>query len=45
MVGGKTTTSRYMAEVMADLIGERAGVTTECRTREMPLLPYHAYYV
>ena len=45
IVGGKTTTSRYMAEVMADLIGERAGVTTECRTREMPLLPYHAYYV
>lgn len=44
IVGGKTTTSRYMAEVMGNVIGEAAGITAECRTREVPLLPYHAYY-
>jgi glycerol-3-phosphate dehydrogenase len=45
IIGGKTTTSRHMAEVMGDLIGQSVGVTAGCRTRETALLSYHAYYV
>ena len=45
LIGGKTTTSRLMAEVMGDVINEATGITTPCRTREVPLLPYHAFYV
>ncbi|MGQ9515829.1 MAG: FAD-dependent oxidoreductase [Anaerolineae bacterium] len=45
IIGGKTTTSRLMAEVMGDVINEATGITAECRTREVPLLPYHAFYV
>ena len=44
LVGGKTTTSRHMAEVMGDLIGQRAGVDAPCRTRQTRLLGYHQYY-
>ncbi len=44
IVGGKTTTSRFMAEQMANFIGEAVGINVPCRTKEVILLPYHAYY-
>ncbi len=44
IVGGKTTTARFMAEQMANFIGEAVGVDVPCRTKEVELLPYHAYY-
>lgn len=44
IVGGKTTTARYMAEVMGDLIGQSAGIAAECPTKEARLQPYHTYY-
>jgi glycerol-3-phosphate dehydrogenase len=37
ITGGKLTTCRLMAERTADLVCERLGVTTPCRTRTEPL--------
>lgn len=44
LTGGKTTTSRLMAEGMADLIGKATGVTEPCRTHDVPLISYHAFF-
>lgn len=40
VVGGKTTTSRLMAEKAGDLVCSKLGVVAECRTREVPLLSH-----
>ena len=40
VVGGKTTTARAMAEQAGDLVCARLGLTTECRTKEVPLLSH-----
>jgi len=37
ITGGKLTTYRLMAEKTADLVAERLGSTTSCKTREIPL--------
>jgi len=37
VTGGKLTTYRLMAEKAADIVCGRLGVTTPCRTRELPL--------
>jgi len=37
VTGGKLTTYRLMAEKTADLVCGRLGVTSPCRTRELPL--------
>ncbi len=42
--GGKGTTMRGMAELTADLVCRKLGVEAPCRTREVVLLPYWAYY-
>ena len=42
--GGKGTTMRGMAELTADLVCRKLGVDAPCRTREVVLLPYWAYY-
>jgi len=44
ITGGKTTTSRLMAEMMGDLINSVTGVGGPCRSKEVKLLSYHAYY-
>ena len=42
VVGGKTTTARFMAEKLSDLVCAKLGVNAECRTRTTPLLSYRA---
>ncbi len=42
--GGKGTTMRGMAELTADLVCKKLGSDAPCRTREVVLLPYWAYY-
>ena len=42
--GGKTTTARAMAEKVSDIVCERLGITTECRTRETRLASYRLFY-
>lgn len=37
IVGGKVTTSRRMAEVVSDLVGNKLGIVEPCRTAEEPL--------
>ncbi len=44
IVGGKTSTSRAMAETTADLVCHKLGVQVPCRTRETRLESYRAYY-
>lgn len=44
ITGGKATTLRGMAEATADLVVEKLGLERPCRTREVVLLPYEAYY-
>ena len=44
IVGGKATTARLMAEVTADVVCRKLGVSAPCRTREVELLPHTAYY-
>ena len=41
--GGKTTTSRAMAEHVGNLIGRLTGRDIPCRTAEVPLAPYYQY--
>ncbi|MBX5475958.1 MAG: FAD-dependent oxidoreductase, partial [Clostridia bacterium] len=43
VVGGKTTTSRLMAEIVGDRVCEKLGVRRECRTKELPLLPFYRF--
>jgi glycerol-3-phosphate dehydrogenase len=42
--GGKTTTARAMAETTADVVCGKLGVTTSCRTRDVPLHSYRDYF-
>ncbi len=42
--GGKGTTMRGMAEATANVVVQKLGVDAPCRTREVVLLPYWAYY-
>jgi glycerol-3-phosphate dehydrogenase len=42
--GGKGTTMRGMAEMTANVVCQKLGVDAPCRTREVVLLPYWAYY-
>ena len=44
IAGGKTTTSRAMAERVADVVCAKLGITVPCRTREVPLTPYRLFY-
>lgn len=45
ITGGKATTLRGMAEATADVVVEKLGIEAPCRTREVELLPFEAYYV
>ena len=40
IIGGKTTTARYMAERMSDLVCTSLGVKAACQTRTEPLVSY-----
>jgi len=42
--GGKTTTARAMAEKVSDIVCDKLGIRTECRTREVPLASYRLFY-
>ncbi len=41
IVGGKWTTYRLMAEHTVDLVAQRLGVTTPCRTADLKIEPSH----
>jgi len=40
IIGGKTTTARYMAEKMSDIVCLNLEINTPCQTRTTPLLSY-----
>jgi glycerol-3-phosphate dehydrogenase len=40
IIGGKTTTARFMAEKMSDMVCAQLGVTTPCGTRTEPLVSH-----
>ena len=42
--GGKTTTSRAMAEGVANIVCNKLGSTAQCRTRDVPLASYRLFY-
>ncbi len=42
IVGGKTTTARYMAEKLSNMVCAKLGVQAECRTHTTSLLSYRA---
>ncbi len=42
--GGKGTTMRAMAEATADVVCAKLGIDAPCRTKDVVLLPYWAYY-
>jgi glycerol-3-phosphate dehydrogenase len=44
IIGGKATTLRAMAEKTADLVCKKLGREIACRTKEVKLLPYRAFY-
>ena len=44
IAGGKTTTSRAMAERVADVVCAKLGISVPCRTREVRLSPYRLFY-
>ena len=44
ITGGKTTTSRAMAEKVADMVCAKLGIEAPCRTRETVLLSHREYY-
>jgi glycerol-3-phosphate dehydrogenase len=44
ITGGKATTLRGMAEATADVVVNKLGLDAPCRTREVELLPFEAYY-
>lgn len=43
--GGKTTTSRAMAEGVTDIVCHKLGSTAPCRTRDVPLASYRLFYL
>jgi glycerol-3-phosphate dehydrogenase len=43
VVGGKTSTARFMAEKTADAVCAYLGNPSPCRTREVPLLSYRLW--
>jgi glycerol-3-phosphate dehydrogenase len=45
IAGGKTTTSRAMAERVADVVCDKLGISVECRTRDVRLASYRLFYV
>jgi glycerol-3-phosphate dehydrogenase len=45
ITGGKATTLRAMAEVTADVVCAKLGISEPCRTGEIVLLPHTAWYV
>jgi glycerol-3-phosphate dehydrogenase len=44
ITGGKATTCRGMAEMTADLVCKKLGLSVPCQTRDIVLSPYRAYY-
>jgi len=42
--GGKTTTSRAMAERVTDIVCNKLGIEAECRTRGVLLASYRLFY-
>jgi glycerol-3-phosphate dehydrogenase len=44
IAGGKTTTARAMAERVADIVCNKFGIATVCRTRDEPLASYRLFY-
>jgi glycerol-3-phosphate dehydrogenase len=44
IAGGKTTTSRAMAERVTDMACNKLGIAAECRTREVSLASYRLFY-
>ena len=42
--GGKTTSSRAMAERVSDLVCNKLGNTAPCRTRDVPLVSYRFFF-
>ena len=44
IAGGKATTLRAMAEVTADVVCAKLGISEPCRTGETVLLPHTAWY-
>jgi len=44
IAGGKATTLRAMAEVTADVVCAKLGISEPCRTAETVLLPHTAWY-
>jgi glycerol-3-phosphate dehydrogenase len=44
IAGGKTTTSRAMAERVTDMVCNKLGIVEACRTREVPLASYRLFY-
>lgn len=44
ITGGKATTLRGMAEAAANVVCQKLSVDEPCRTRDVVLLPYTAYY-
>jgi glycerol-3-phosphate dehydrogenase len=45
ITGGKATTLRQMAEKTADVVCQKMGITTPCRTKEVKLLSYRKFYM
>jgi glycerol-3-phosphate dehydrogenase len=43
--GGKTTTARAMAQKVSDIVCDKLGVASPCRTAEVPLTSYRRFYV
>jgi glycerol-3-phosphate dehydrogenase len=44
ITGGKATTLRGMAEAAANVVCQKLGIDEPCRTKDVVLLPYTAYY-
>jgi glycerol-3-phosphate dehydrogenase len=44
IAGGKTTTSRAMAERVVGIVCNKLGIAAECRTRDVPLASYRLFY-
>jgi glycerol-3-phosphate dehydrogenase len=44
ITGGKATTARGMAEATVDIVCQKLGLDVPCRTSEVELLPFTAYY-
>ncbi|HJT58704.1 MAG TPA: FAD-dependent oxidoreductase [Ktedonobacteraceae bacterium] len=43
--GGKTTTSRAMAEQVSNIVCNKLGIRARCRTHEVPLASYRLFYL